>query len=275
MATNDELKTLLLSVQEDVKFTKTKVSTMTEDIKILKKADEDILAELKDCKSKCSSLEKKNTLLEKQVSSLEEKLQAIEIKSKERNVILYNIDEPTTDQINIFDKIKKIFNDAQMDIPDDGIEKVFRLGKNIGARPVLVAFTNVRYKNIFFSKARNLQTFKIAFSNDFTFEQRELRKKLKDYQSKLSLQGISSVIRGSRLMVDGKLYDITTVQKMFKKDESQEAYYSDGGVSNASISSTASRKRGRPSKQLTDSRKLQRTQKEINIQTFFQRRART
>lgn len=274
MATNDELKTLLLAVQEDVKFTKTNVSTMTEDIKALKETEKDILSELKVCKRKCISLEEKNVQLETKVSVLEKTLKILENKSREKNVILFNIEDPKTDNLNLLERVKTIFTEAKINIPDDGIEKIFRLGKNIGSRPILVAFTSVKYKSILFSKISELRSLDISIANDLTNEQRETRKILKNLQVKLTQQGKTSIIKGSRLLIENTLYDIPTIQKIFEKGEPMEAYHSDSEDSNISTNSnistisTASKKRGRPPKAMS-TRKLQRTQGEPSIKPFL------
>lgn len=267
-----ELKTLMLSMHGDVKDTKASVNNITEDIKIFKKSDEEIKKELLEYKSKCSSLEGKCENLEKEVGLLKNKLKYLEVKERFKNIIIYNVDDNENNNLNLRETIIKIFKQVEICNPAESFERITRLGRIVGSRPILISFNFSSHVREVFTHVNALRSMNISVSNDYTPEQREIRKELKNFQKKLIEEGKSSKIRGVGLLIENKYYTLQTLQKMFHEKEI-ENFHSDGEESTTSHSSTSSRKRTRTPKADIDKKNKLKKTKEIkdnsSLKSFF------
>lgn len=285
MTSNDDLKALLISLQEDVKDTKTGVNQMTEDIKTLKQSDEKLLNEVQDFKKKQKILEQKNEEMEVKVKTLEDKLESILIRERRNNIFLYNIEDTPTINLSLLQSVLKILKDCKIIISEDQIDKISRIGKLEGKRPVLITFKSSLAKSIIYENAQNLQESNIYFSNDYTPGQQQTRRELTRYKHILKENGKTAIIKGTKISLDGTLYDLNNIRKLVRnqnltpEEDQQEDNDSDGENSSTSIVSTAStkRKRGRP-RTVNNPDKMARNNnkkmkhKENNIKLFLQQK---
>lgn len=280
MTTNDELKSLLISVQSVVEETKNNVSTMAGDIKDLKLADEKFQKDLQTNSKICQSLVTKNRNLEKKIDVLEKRMEDILIRERSRNVILYNLEDSTTFNKELKQSVLEVLSGCGILIKGEQIDKMIRLGKTEGSRPLLINFNDLNCKQIIFQNSATLKKNNIYFSNDYTPKQQAIRRELRKYQQVFTQQGRVTVIKGTKLSVDGTLYDLYAIENLLdvstpdKHANDEDGYESEGGNSISSKVSTANRKRGRRSKTAVDLHtprtKRTRTQKNDNtIKQYF------
>lgn len=113
--------------------------------------------------------------------------------------------------------VESIFKNAKVDIQDDEIVDVRRLGQQEGSRPILVSFVNEKFKAKVFQKAKNFKDLHINFANDMTRELRERKKmqylKLQNVKTLLEQQGREVFIKGSFLIMDNERFDLFSIQK--------------------------------------------------------------
>lgn len=260
MTTNDKLKSLLISVQNVVKETKENVTTMAGDIKDLKLADEKFQNDLQDNRKTCQSLEEKNRRLKNKIENLEKRMEDILIRERYRNIILYNLDDSPTFNRDLKQSTLELLNGCNVLIREDQIEKITRLGKNEGSRPLLINFNDFNCKKLIFQNALTLKNKSIYFSHDYTPQQQTIRRELRKYKQILTEKGKVTFVKGTKLSIDGNLYDLRTIETSFDTLTSdKDADYKDGNESEGEHSSpsssrvpTVGRKRGRNSKSIKD-----------------------
>lgn len=109
MTSNEELKTILMDIQQDIKSTKNYVGQLSEDVKTLKSSDEKILLELKIYKNKCTILEKNNNELTEKVNTLDKSFETLMIREKFGNVIMHNVKDSIEGKKDTIQTVLKIF----------------------------------------------------------------------------------------------------------------------------------------------------------------------
>ncbi|ESO09096.1 hypothetical protein HELRODRAFT_169037 [Helobdella robusta] len=113
-----------------------------------------------------------------------------EIKEGERNLVIFNL--PEKENQNDRELMMKIFKHISKDMSDNGIEKVFRLGKKNESviRPVLIKLDSLGTKGDLLKHASKIMSLKdnlknIRLCNDLTREQRsELKNLVTDAKAK-------------------------------------------------------------------------------------------
>lgn len=284
MTSNEDLKALLISLQQDVKDTKTGVKQMAEDIQSLKQADEKLLKEIQVFKKKQKILEGKNEDLEEKVKTLEDKLENILIKDRRNNIFLYNIEDSRAINHNLLQSVLKILNDCKIVISEEQIDKISRIGKVAGKRPVIITFKSSLPKSTIYENAQNLKESNIYFSNDFTPSQQQTRRELIKLKLGLRENGINAAIKGTKIAFDGNLYDLPSFRQLLRdknlmsEERQEDDHDSDGESSSTSIISSVSakRKRGRLTKEKNEDKVARNNKKikhkESSIKTFLQKK---
>ncbi|XP_051169307.1 uncharacterized protein LOC127286770 [Leptopilina boulardi] len=205
MTTIDDLKELMLSVQSDVKSSNNKMDNLSEEVKLLKNSQGKLMEELKTCKSKYLVLEKKSARFGQQISSIEKKLEIMDIKDRSRNII--------AEKTNLIKSVQMILEKASITIPDEHYEAIYPLGKKDDPRPILIKFSSSKYRECIFQNAKNLRSLNVFFSTDYTPEQQQTRKELKQFQAVLNEQGKSSSV-GSRKRLRQRKNNISGQKKI-------------------------------------------------------------
>lgn len=180
--------------------------------------------------------------------------------------------------------VKTIFEKAETNILDTEIVCVRRLGKQEGARPILVTFTEENVKSKIFQKSVNFKNMNLSFSNDLTRELREKKKAhfqhLREAKLLLEQRGKVAIIKGSNLEMDNKKYDLPAIQNYLfpgKKIIEERDSCRDNGDSDDSLcsnTSTLSRKRertlGPKSSQENGLKKKKHTNLQNSIKAYYQ-----
>lgn len=169
---------------------------------------------------------------------------------------MFGVEE--TENEDLLNKVISVFTSAEIDIKNEDINSVKRLGVNKNSRPILIIFKEVHPKILIFKNVVKFRESKIFVANDLPKEQRirikEIRAKLFDYKQKLETIGRSAQVRNTKLYCENKIYDVHSALEYIhslnlgdtagKYEEID--YESDSADSVKSHVSTASRKRGRP-----------------------------
>ncbi|ESO03118.1 hypothetical protein HELRODRAFT_174006 [Helobdella robusta] len=130
-------------------------------------------------------------MFEWQVKNVQRTLnEASEIKERERNLVIFNL--PEKENQNDRELVMKIFKHISKDMSDNGIEKVFRLGKKNESviRPVLIKLDSLGTKWDLLKHAFKIRSLEdnlknIRLCNDLTREQRsELKNLVTDAKAK-------------------------------------------------------------------------------------------
>lgn len=174
--------------------------------------------------------------------------------------------------------VLKTFNDLNINIKEEQIENAVRLGRRIGNRPILIKLDNARSREYILENIQKLKSINIGLSNDFTKNQLEIRRKLKDIQLTLNKKEITTKIRGTKILMRDNLYTLQEIQNWMEENNivanvQDEDFESDGGDSTMSIQSSGSRKRRCPKKSNTQEikkvRKLNQGRQEKSIKNFL------
>lgn len=108
---------------------------------------------------------------------------------------------------DLFDTVNRLFEAANLDIPDIAMADVFRMGKVAGSRPVLVKFISERWVRQVFKNVKELRKMDIFIANDLSPEERQKRRGLVEFCRQLKQSGKNARIKNNKLLIDGKLCD--------------------------------------------------------------------
>lgn len=139
---------------------------------------------------------------EDRMSRAERALSLLEQQARSRNVILFNFNDTNDTNSNLLVNVKLIFNKVGLDIPESAFDDIFRLGKRLGSRPVLIKFVASRWVRDVFSEIRDFKYQGFIIVNDRSPEERERRKVLLSHVQELRGKGHSAFLRGNKIIVD-------------------------------------------------------------------------
>ena len=151
MALSEELKIFLQSME----------TRINENISGLRGEVSGYNRELKTCKKKCSKLESENKELKMEVSLLKKEINKITNKEKERNIMLFNIQDDEEFNDDILNNLSILLKSCEIEISNDAMVRAERRGKGMNKRPICLELKEVEYKKLFFNKAEQLKEKKI------------------------------------------------------------------------------------------------------------------
>lgn len=160
---------------------------------------EKILLELDFVKNKCITLEEKNISLEKEVKFLNRQI-------RRNNFLMHNVQ--VTDNENVADKVKDIFKELNLSIPDYAINNCFRLGKG----PILISLNSTLVKNDIFKYRNDLKNRNIFISHDRTPEEREEGKIIHSVLTKLKLIDETTTYRKGFFKFQGNYFRLKEIE---------------------------------------------------------------
>ena len=199
--------------------------------------------EMNNIKRKNLKLELENKELKTEVSVLKSEVYRLSSIGREKNLILFNIQDDDTMNTNLVENIKKILQECNIIIPENGIAKAERIGNKEDKRPICLTLTDAKHKKTLYDKTSELKKKRISISNDLSEWQRKERSKLIKTQNLLKVYGIDCKIKGVNLMIDNTEYDIKAALNMIQNLNQDSDEDSDYSVQ--SQKSNNSRKRGR------------------------------
>lgn len=133
------------------------------------------------------------------------RLNTFEREAKKNNVILYGLKEDDYEDYDLAETLvlKLMTDQLKINITENNIDYVKRLGKKSGnARPMLIKFTNFRYKLRVLKLHRKLRELGLSVAEDFTKEQLKIRKSLIAKMQEARQLGKYAVIRGTKLIIE-------------------------------------------------------------------------
>lgn len=171
----DEIKQMLIKMQNDMKQQKQDMEAMKEDIKS---------AINNNINEKFKILEAKSELLEKQVEEQSAKIKSLERYIRRRNIVIFGIEEREKSYNELEDLIIDIIQ-TYFKVPCNkcNIETVRRLGrKGEKTRPVVITFTTLGFKITILKNKSCLSStsyyIKEDFPKDVLIKRRELQTQL-------------------------------------------------------------------------------------------------
>lgn len=189
----------VVEIKEEVKSLKLMYSNLSRDIEEVKKEQQDFSSKHEDMCATVNVLERRIALLEKN--------------SRARNLLIFNLDDVEEINRDLYLSIARIFEKIKVEIPDQAIESIFRLGKVVGRRPVLVRFASPRWKSLLFIKVKELNELGLTIANDLTEDERKERKSLLMYLFSLKKQGHEAKLKGNAIIIKNKAYSLKDLQE--------------------------------------------------------------
>lgn len=204
---NDDLLKYIQAINE-------KCDQIRNDIFTVKK---DLTKEIEKVHSENKDLREENTILK-------EKLQTLEQKFKKYNIIVYGLEEQENEVEDIQEFLNIINRNLEIDCRFDDIRDIFRIGKNAEGktRPLSVEFVNFKLKIEILQKARLLKGTKIFLSNDYTPEEYQKQKVLRQYMINIRSENCKAYIQKNILYIDGKGHTYEEVLRLTEERNREE-----------------------------------------------------
>lgn len=177
-------------------------------------SNNEIKEEIKDLKNKSNieieNLKTKNTELETEIQLLKSKLQTLEKKQKKFNIIIYGLEETTTQVNKEVIRIINVLLKLKCDI--GSFRDIHRIGSKdeVKNRPVLIETVNYQLKTDILKSAKSehkiLKEKGIYFSQDYTSKDYEQRKFLYAQFKLAKEKNYDARIKNNILIVNGDEY---------------------------------------------------------------------
>ncbi|XP_022834142.1 uncharacterized protein LOC111361920 [Spodoptera litura] len=233
----EELKNMLISMQQDIKQQKQDMLEMKKDIK------DTIINSLSE---KFKNLELKNEFLEKKTEEQSNKINNLERQCRRKNLILFGVEEIEKSYeeleklvINIINTYIKISCDTY------NIEAVRRLGKKgVKVRPISITFNTLGFKIKIQKNKHNLKNTSYYLKEDYPIEVLVKRKELQVQLQKEKDAGNTAFIKYDKIII---LNNKQPQQKQSSKryhSESPETLYPDNLNAQHTSKNTAKKNKG-------------------------------
>lgn len=167
--------------------------------------------QLEGISSKLDNVEVKYRDVNKEVKDLSRNVSSLMRKDKEKNIIMYNVEQKENETVEQLETavMSVLRNDLKADIELKEIDRIIRVGRHLPSnRPVLIKFVTFRKKIEILRLARNLKGTNFGISQDYSYEERQLGKKLIPYMVQARSMQCRASLRGGKLLVDGELYSL-------------------------------------------------------------------
>lgn len=144
--------------------------------------------------------------LEKKTELLEHKLEGIEVKQRDKNLVIFGLEKPPPNE-NLIDKAERFLH-VKLNL-NIQVEAATFLG-NRG--PLLIELANKKDKFVIFKNCNKLRGSKISIQNDYTATTREKRKAILPTFKKLRGEGKAVSLRGAQIFLNGKRFEAEEVE---------------------------------------------------------------
>lgn len=190
----EEIKNMLLNMQQDLKQQKTDMLEMKEDIKSTINNN---------INEKFNSLELKNELLEKKVNEQNIKINNLERHIRRKNLVFFGVEEREKSYHELEEIIINFINTHfEISCTNSNIEVVRRLGKKgEKIRPVVITFTTMGYKLIILRNKHKLHKTSYYIKEDYPVEVLSKRKELQVQVLKEKEAGNTAFIKYDKLII--------------------------------------------------------------------------
>lgn len=155
---------------------------------------------------------------------------------------MHNIEDKNDINKDLFNYVMKILK--ELDIEENNVDIIRRIGNKEGRRPVVVTLISQRDKYKFFDNHDKLKKrYGIVITNDSTKAKRENYKKFKSIKEELATVGIEAKIRKSLLQVENQHYDLKQALEYLKKTKTNNESDSDQSIESNVTSASKKRER--------------------------------
>lgn len=232
----------------------------------------------------CAGYESTNEQVRSNATGILSLRTLLEQQKRARNVVIYNLRDIPEFNSNLFDTVNRLFEAANLDIPDIAMEDVFRMGKTAGRRPVLVKFISERWVRQVFKNVMELRKMKIFIANDLSPDDRQKRRVLVETCRQLKQSGKNARIKNNRLLIDDKLCDspetaqvtpilpsaqLSNITNTLSQKDTLDSKPKQTYAATVSVPTREYRKRGRPSNESKlNSQDTQMRSKQLRLDTF-------
>lgn len=138
---------------------------------------------------------------EQRMSHAESSLSNIESLTRAKNIILFKLTDTDDFNSELISRVRNIFQEVNLQIPEVAIDDAFRLGRIQGNRPTMGRFISSKWVWLIFSKVRELRKCNIFISNDRTKQERDYRRKMLEQVRNLREGGQNAILRGSKIVI--------------------------------------------------------------------------
>lgn len=168
------------------------------------------------------SLTAKSTAHDKRLSDIEETLSFLNSQIRAKNLVLFKLEDSDNINNNLLMAILGVFKNVGLQISELAVDDVFRLGKNKGARPILIKFISAKWVKLIFGRVQELSKAGFAIANNRSKEERLHRRNLLDQVHKLKGLGLDARLKGVKIIVDGSVVSAeepsTTLKRQLSAD---------------------------------------------------------
>lgn len=190
----DDIKNMLISMQQDIKQQKQDMLEMKEDIKgtIINSLNE-----------KFNNLELKNELLEEKIVEQSNKINNLERQCRRRNLIFFGVEETEKSYDELEEMVKNIINTyIKVSCDTYNIEAVRRMGKKgEKVRPIAITFNTLGFKLKIQKNKHNLQNTSYYLKEDYPIEVLIKRKELQAQLQKEKDAGNTAFIKYDKIII--------------------------------------------------------------------------
>ncbi|XP_045776998.1 uncharacterized protein LOC123875292 [Maniola jurtina] len=186
----EDIVQLLKKIQEDIK--ETKDSVKNSEINLLNKINE-----------KFDDIQSKLQNLEVTVRSQEQRLDLLEKQARERNIVIFGVEEKEQNYEDLQNNFLKIFSDImKIDCTSFEIQGIKRIGKKCDKpRPVIVTFSTFRRKFEILRNKKSLEQLNYYIKEDYPPKILQKRKELQEIAKEEREKGKKVIIKYDKLIV--------------------------------------------------------------------------
>lgn len=245
-----------MASSSDSLHTSEAINRLTEAIRELTQSHEYLRREVTESNIKSSMIVENLERQETRIETIEEAIKGIRSQEKSKSLIIFKLTDGNERKEILIEKIFKLFEEIGVSIPSTAIVDAFRLGKNIGNRPLLVEFIASRWTKMVFEKRSALNNIGLSIANNRSKEERDERKKLITGVHTLKELGKNIKLNyNNKIILDNKI--ITTEEMNLLLANNDVAHDRSTGEENSSTSKTIIENLHKPDPRTRTSKRIQ------------------
>lgn len=212
MATIDDLCKLLQELKSDVKEMKSTINSVKDDISVIKSEQSNILD--------------KQNLLEKKVETLDKQIGRGE---SAKNILLFQVTDDDEFNKNLLVNVQRILQQAEVEISELCLASVYRIGKNVGNRRIIIKLIAPRWKQLFFEKIDNFKRMGLGLSNDVPKEERAIIRAALKAKYILRSEGQQPILKGNELWLNDRRLTEQEISEILERQNEENIHSERGG----------------------------------------------
>lgn len=155
-------------------------------------------------KKDMKTLQDENQKLKETVQRQELKIEALEMETRKKNLIIFNVKEEPEENVQILlQTVIGITENMEVQITRGDIDFIYRVGKQQTGktRPIKVGLTSRIIRTEILKNVKKLKGLDIGISEDFDKKTVDIRKKLKTHMQDARKKGYKAIIRHDKLWI--------------------------------------------------------------------------